>query len=87
LGNGEVDSSILSGGTIHSLLEALKIKHNSRFRPVVGFSHISYFGRNRPRKHVPTDTKLAQRFAFCPLIQTVQAAAIRFTRQGPLQTA
>jgi hypothetical protein len=41
-----------------------------------GFSHFSYFGRNRPRKRVPTDTKLAQRFAFCPLIQTMQPAAI-----------
>jgi hypothetical protein len=30
-----------------------------------GFSHFSYFGQNGPRKHVPTDTKPAQRFYFC----------------------
>jgi hypothetical protein len=53
-----------------------KISINPRFRLIAGFSHFSYFGRNRPGKRVPVDTKLAQRFAFCPLIQTVQPAAI-----------
>jgi hypothetical protein len=43
---------------------------------IAGFSHLSYFSRNRRRKHVSTDTKLAQQFAFCPFIQTVQPAAI-----------
>jgi hypothetical protein len=38
-----------------------KISINYRFRLAAGFSHFSYFGRNRPRKRVP---KLAQRFAF-----------------------
>jgi hypothetical protein len=55
-----------------------KTSINPRFRLTAGFSHFSYFGRNRPRKRVPTDTKLAQRFAFCPLIQTMQPAAILF---------
>jgi hypothetical protein len=48
IGNGEVDSSILSGSTIHSLAKALKIKHNSRFRSIVGFGHYSHFEQNRP---------------------------------------
>jgi hypothetical protein len=52
-----------------------KISVNPRFRLTAGFSHFSYFGRNRPGKRVSTDTKLAQRFAFCPLIQTMQPAA------------
>src|ERR1700738_4476779 len=55
-----------------------KISINRKFGAIVGFGHFSYFGRNRPRKRVPTDTKLAQRFAFCPLIQTMQPAAILF---------
>jgi hypothetical protein len=50
-----------------------KVSINPRFRLAAGFS---YFGRNRPRKRVPTGTKLAQRFAFCPLIQTMQSAAV-----------
>jgi hypothetical protein len=53
-----------------------KTSINPRFRLVAGFGHFSYFGRNRPRKRVPTDTRLAQRFAFCLPIQTEQPAAI-----------
>src|ERR1700692_4722106 len=53
-----------------------KASIDPRFRLAAGFSHFSYFGRNRPRKRVPTGTKLAQRFAFCPLIQTMQSAAV-----------
>jgi hypothetical protein len=45
---------------------------------IAGFGHLSYFGRNRPGKRVPTDTKLAQQFSFCPLIQTMQPAAVGF---------
>jgi hypothetical protein len=59
-----------------------KISINPRFRLTAGFSHFSYFGRNRPRKRVPTDTKLAQRFAFCPRIQTVQPVAISLRPTG-----
>jgi hypothetical protein len=65
IGNGEVDSSILSGSTIHSLAKSLKIQHNSRLRPIVSFDHFSHFEQNRPRRRVPTDTKLAHRFYFC----------------------
>jgi hypothetical protein len=65
IGNGEVDSSILSGSTIPFLQKALQISINPRFHLTAGFSHFSYFSQNRPRKHVSTDTKLAQRFAFC----------------------
>src|ERR1700738_4713272 len=65
IGNGEVDSSILSGSTIHSFAKALKIEHNSRFRSIAGFDHFSHFEQNRPRRCVPTDTKLAHRFYFC----------------------
>jgi hypothetical protein len=65
IGIGEVDSSILSGSTIHSLAKNLKIQHNSRFRSIVSFDHFSHFEQNRPRRRVPTDTKLAHRFYFC----------------------
>jgi hypothetical protein len=47
-GDGEADSTILSDSTIQSLLEAFKIKHNSRFRPIIGFGHFSHFEQNRP---------------------------------------
>jgi hypothetical protein len=60
------------------LQKPCKISINSRFRSIASFSHFSYFGQNRPGKHVSTDTKLAHRFAFCPL---------RFVRQGLLRTA
>jgi hypothetical protein len=65
IGNGEVDSSILSGSTSRSHTKALKIQHNSRFPSIVGFDHFSHFEQNRPRRRVPTDTKLAHRFYFC----------------------
>jgi hypothetical protein len=59
IGNGEVDSSILSGSTSFSLENPFKISTKQRFRLNAGFSHFSYLGRNRPRKRVSTDTKLA----------------------------
>src|ERR1700737_2113042 len=43
-----------------------KISINSRFGSIAGFSHFSYFGRNRSRKYVSADTKLAQVFDLCP---------------------
>jgi hypothetical protein len=64
-----------------------KISINPRFRLAAGFSHFSYFGRNRPGKRVSTDTKLAQRFAFCPLMQTMQPAAFSLRPIRPLRTA
>ncbi len=76
IGNGEVDSSILSGSTSFLSGKPCKISINPRFHLAAGSSHFGYFARNRPGKREPTDTKLARWFAFCPLIQTVQPAAI-----------
>jgi hypothetical protein len=59
-------SSILSGSTSLSFKKSFKISINRCFYLWPSFSHIGYFDRNRPGKHVSTDTKLAQRFAFCP---------------------
>jgi hypothetical protein len=41
IGNGEVDSSILSGST--SLEKPFKITINLGFHRIVGFGHFSYF--------------------------------------------
>jgi hypothetical protein len=48
IGNGEVDSSILSGSTILYFEKASEISKKPRFRPFVDFGHFSYVGRNRP---------------------------------------
>jgi hypothetical protein len=48
IGNGEVDSSILSGSTIPSLEKPFEINKNRGFSSAIGFSHISRFGLNRP---------------------------------------
>jgi hypothetical protein len=86
IGNGEVDSSILSGSTSFSLENPFKISTKQRFRLNAGFGHFSYLGRNRPRKRVSTDTKLAQRFAFCPCIQIVLRTPGLFRARSPWRT-
>ena len=63
IGNGEVDSSILSGSTSRSLVKACKISINSRLRLVAGFG----FRSEQTMKAWVGRHKLTQRFAFCPL--------------------
>jgi hypothetical protein len=62
IGNGEVDSSILSGSTIFSQ-KSFEISAKLHLRLIVGFGYVE---RNRPRMRVSTDTRPAQWFAFCP---------------------
>jgi hypothetical protein len=49
-------------------------------RLIVGFGYVE---RNRPRMRVSTDTKPAQRFAFCPRTQVAPPDSIRFSREAP----
>jgi hypothetical protein len=48
IGNGEVDSSILSGSTSLLSQNPFEISIMQRFCLIANFSHISHFGRNRP---------------------------------------